>query len=330
MRRKTGKEAKAMLTCAILDDYQNATLSRADFSVLASQVKFDVYRDHIEETDALIERLKDYDMILAMRERTPFGRDRLSRLPQLKLLITTGLKNASIDAKAAQDYGITVCGTPGFPGSTAELTWGLLLSIMRHMPYEMNGFKNADPHWQLTVGRDLQGLTLGVMGLGTLGARVARYGRAFDMQVLGYSRSLTDEQAAAMDIIRVSGLDEMSQRADIMSIHMPLNAETRGLIGAQELARMKPGVILLNTSRGPIIDEAALIAALQNGHVAAAGLDVFDIEPLPADHPFRRMSNVHATPHLGYVTENSYRTFFKGAIEAITAFLAGKPILVIT
>ena len=319
-----------MRTCAILDDYQNTALSRADFSPLAGQVRFDVYDTHLEDTDALIARLKPYDIVLAMRERTPFGRDRLSRLPQLKLLITTGLKNASIDLQAARDHNIMVCGTPGFPGSTAELTWGLLLSIMRHLPQEMDGFRTAHPQWQQTVGRDLQGLTLGVLGLGTLGARVARYGRAFDMEVLGHSRSFTAEKAAEMGITCVSGLAEMSARADIISIHLPLNAQTRRLIGTAELAAMKPGVVLLNTSRGPIIDEQALISALQSGHVAAAGLDVFDIEPLPAAHPFRRMPMVHATPHLGYVTQNSYRAFFNGAYEVISGFLAGQPVRVLT
>lgn len=318
-----------MLTCAILDDYQQTALSRADFAGLGGQVRFDVYDQHEADTDALIARLQSYDMILAMRERTPFSRDRLARLPKLKLLITTGLKNASIDVKAAKELGITVCGTPGFPGSTAELTWGLLLSIMRHLPQEMQGFRQGNPQWQQTVGRDVQGLTLGVLGLGTLGARVARYGRAFDMTVLGYSRSLTADKAKAMDITPVSGLQAMSAQADIISIHMPLTAETRGLIGAKELAAMKQGVILLNTSRGPIVDEEALIAALRSGQVGAAGLDVFDVEPLPSDHPFRTMPTVHATPHLGYVTQNSYRAFFNGAVEVIRAFLAGSPVRVL-
>lgn len=315
-----------MLTCAILDDYQQTALSRADFSVLEKRVRFDVFSVHEAQDDALIARLKDYDMIIAMRERTPFTRARLSRLPKLKLLVTTGLKNASIDVQAAKEHGITVCGTPGFPGSTAELTWGLLLSIMRHLPLEMEGFRSAHPQWQLSVGRDLQGLTLGVLGLGTLGARVARYGRAFDMSVLGYSRSLTEEKARAMDITFAGGLAAICEQADVISIHLPLNQDTRGLIGAVELARMKKGVILLNTSRGPIIDEQALIDALHSGQVGAVGLDVFDVEPLPKSHPFRSMAQVHATPHLGYVTQNSYRVFFNGAVEAIAAYLDGKPV----
>ena len=314
-----------MLTCAILDDYQHAALSRADIAHLSDQVRFDVYDTHLDDTDALIARLKGYDIVLAMRERTPFDRERLSRLPQLKLL-----KNASIDLQAAKDHSIMVCGTPGFPGSTAELTWGLLLSIMRHLPQEMDGFRSGHPQWQQTVGRDLQGLTLGVLGLGTLGARVARYGRAFDMEVLGHSRSFTPEKAVEMGITFVESLEAMSARADILSIHMPLNAQTRGMIGAAELARMKKGVILLNTSRGPIVDEEALIAALHSGQVGAAGLDVFDVEPLPLDHPFRRMPNVHATPHLGYVTQNSYRAFFTGMVEVIDGFLAGKPVRALT
>ena len=318
-----------MLTCALLDDYQETALARADYSSLTDRVRFDVFSDHISDTEALIARLQNYDIVVAMRERTPFGRDRLSRLPRLKLLITTGLKNASIDLAAAQDHQIRVCNTPGFPGSTAELTWALLLSIMRHLPQEMQGFKTAHPQWQQTVGRDLQGLTLGVLGLGTLGARVARYGRAFDMTVLGHSRSLTPQQAEAMGITFVPDLTTMSEKADIISIHLPLNAQTQGMIGATEIARMKRGVVLLNTSRGPLIDEAALLDALHSEHVGAVGLDVFDVEPLPNTHPFRTMHQVHATPHLGYVTQNSYRAFYNGVVEVIAAYLSGQPVRVL-
>lgn len=313
-----------MLKCAILDDYQDTSLSRADFSTLAGRVEFHVFTDNVADTDELIERLAPFEIIVAMRERTRFDAERLSRLPNLKLLITTGMRNASIDVAEAKRRGVMVCGTEGFAGSTAELTWGLLLCLMRHIPAEYANFRSAGP-WQLTVGRDLRGLTLGVIGLGTLGKRICAYGKAFGMNVLGWSRSNTPERAAELGIGFAPDLDTILRESDVVSIHVPLNAATRGLIGAPQFARMKKGAVLLNTSRGPIVDEAALIEALRSGALAGAGLDVFDIEPLPADHPFRSIDNLIATPHLGYVTQNSYAAYFQGVAEDIEAWLDGAP-----
>lgn len=314
-----------MLRCAILDDYQDAALSRGDFGKLADKVAFTVFREHIAETGALLERLAAFDIVIAMRERTRFDAERLAGLPNLKLLITTGMRNASIDLDAAARHGVTVCGTDSFSGSAAELTWGLLLALVRHIPHEVANFRKSGP-WQLTVGRDLRGLRLGVIGLGTLGSRVAAYGNAFEMDVAGWSRSNTPERCTTLGIGYAPTLDALLARSDVISIHIPLNAATRGLIGARELGLLPPGAILLNTSRGPIVDEAALIAALRDGRLGGAGLDVFDQEPLPADHPFRQFDNVVATPHLGYVTENSYELYFSGAVAAIDAWLAGAPI----
>lgn len=313
-----------MLKCAILDDYQDTSLSRADFSALAGRVEFHVFTDNVADTDELVERLAPFEIVVAMRERTPFGADRLARLPNLRLLVTTGMRNASIDVAEANRRGITVCGTDGFAGSTAELTWGLLLCLMRHIPAEYANFR-AGGAWQTTVGRDLRGLTLGVIGLGTLGKRICAYGKAFGMNVLGWSRSNTPERSAELGIGFASDLDAILRESDVVSIHIPLNAATRGLIGAPQLARMKTGAVLLNTSRGPIVEEKALIEALRGGKLAGAGIDVFDVEPLPSDHPFRSMDNVIATPHLGYVTQNSYASYFRGVVEDIEAWLDGAP-----
>ena len=319
-----------MLRCAILDDYQNTALSRADFSVFEGRVAFDVFNHHIADTPNLVAALQPYDIVVAMRERAPMTRERLSQMPRLKLLITTGMRNASIDGVAAKELGITYCGTTGFAGSTAELTWGLLLSIMRQIPQELEHFRAASPQWQRTVGRDLRGLNLGVIGLGTLGSKVCSFGLAFGMNVSGWSLNNTAERSAAMGIGFAPALDGLLAQSDVVSIHIPLNGATRGLLGARELGLMRQGAVLLNTSRGPIVDEAALIAALKSGHLSAAGLDVFDHEPLPLDHPFRHMPEVIATPHLGYVTQNSYQCFFEGVAENIEAWLAGAPVRVLS
>jgi len=318
-----------MLRCAILDDYQDAAQSRGDFGKLAGTVEFSIIRENIAETPALLDRLAPFEIIVAMRERTRFDAERLAGLPNLKLLITTGMRNASIDMEAAARHGITVCGTEGFAGSAAELTWGLLLALMRHIPREAENFRAGGP-WQLTVGRDLRGLRLGVIGLGTLGKLVAGYGCAFGMDVAGWSRSNTPERSAELGIGHVPTLDALLGRSDVVSIHIPLNPTTRGLIGARELGLLPPGAILLNTSRGPIVDEAAMIAALRSGQLGGAGLDVFDPEPLPKDHVLRQLDNVMAVPHLGYVTENAYALYFTGAVAAIAAWLAGAPIRVLS
>lgn len=318
-----------MLRCVILDDYQNTALSRADFSRISDRVSCDIVTRNIADTDELVKLLQPYDIVVAMRERTPMTRERLKQCPNLKLLITTGMRNASVDGEAAKELGITYCGTPGFPGSTAELAWGLLLSIMRHIPAELEHFRKQSAQWQRTVGRDLRGLNLGVIGLGTLGSKLCTYGNAFGMNVQGWSLNNTPERSAGMGIGFAPTLDDLLSTSDVVSVHIPLNPKTKGLIGARELALMPQGSVLLNTSRGPIVDEAALIAALHHGHLAGAGLDVFDQEPLPLDHPFRTMEQVIATPHLGYVTANSYRCFFEGVVENIEGWLSGAPVRVL-
>lgn len=317
-----------MLRCAILDDYQQVALGSGHFDPLRGAVDFASFPEHMSATEALVTALAPFDIIIAMRERTPFDQARLARLPNLKLLITTGMRNASIDLPAAAARGILVCGTEGFAGSTAELAWGLLLGLTRRIPAEFANFRQGGP-WQISVGRDLNGLTLGVVGLGTLGKKLAGFGKAFGMRVIGWSRSNSPERSAGLGIDFSPDLASLLKAADVVSLHIPLNNETRGLIGAAELALMKPGAILLNTSRGPIVEETALIAALKAGRLGGAGLDVFDAEPLPLDHPFRRLENVLCTPHLGYVTEKSYRAFFAGAAEAIAAWRAGAPVRVL-
>ncbi len=317
------------LRCAILDDYQRVALTMADWSNVEGKVEINRFDDHIADTDALITRLADYDIVVAMRERTAFDAERLSRLPKLKLLVTTGMANASIDMAAAARLGIAVAGTRGFVGSAAELTWALLMALVRHIPSEVANLRAARNPWQLSVGRDLRGLTLGIAGLGKLGQQVAAYGRAFGMNVAAWSRSNTPQKSADLGIGYAASLDELLAAADIVTIHLTLNTQTTGIIGRRELGLMKPGAILLNTSRGPLVDEPALIAALESGHLAGAGLDVFDEEPLPANHAFRRLANVVATPHLGYVTEATYRIFYGDAVEDIAAWIEGKPVRIL-
>jgi phosphoglycerate dehydrogenase-like enzyme len=317
-----------MLRCAALDDYQDVTRRMADWHRLDGRVALTAVTRHIADRDALVSAIKDYDIVIAMRERTPFDRALLERLPKLKLLVTTGMRNASIDVEAAVARGITVCGTQGSVGTTAELTWGLILGLLRYIPEESANLRRGGA-WQTMVGRDLQGRRLGVVGLGSLGTRVAKVGRAFDLPVSGWSRSLTPEKARALDIEHCAELDDLLRAADIVTIHLTLNTETRHIIDARRLALLKPGAILVNTARGPLVDEAALIAALESGRLDGAALDVYGEEPLPADHPFRRLPNVLATPHLGYVTERTYEAFFRGAVEDIEAWLAGAPVRVL-
>ncbi|MCC6949412.1 MAG: D-2-hydroxyacid dehydrogenase family protein [Bradyrhizobiaceae bacterium] len=317
-----------MLHCAVLDDYQDVARRFGDWGKLAGQVEPQVFTDHIDDRAALAAALADAGIVIAMRERTPFDRALFERLPKLRLLVTTGMKNASIDLKAAADRGVTVCGTGASPGPTAELTWGLIHALMRQIPREFANFQHAGK-WQLTVGRELAGRRLGVIGLGRLGSRVARVGLAFDMQVSAWSKNLTPERCAEIGVAHAGSLDELLRTSDIASIHLVLSDRTRGLIGARELGLMQPHALLINTSRGPIVDEAALIAALKEKRIAGAGIDVFDREPLPRDHPFRSLDNIVATPHLGYVTEETYRIYFQEAVEDIAAWLAGKPVRVI-
>lgn len=315
-----------MTRIAILDDYQGVALAMADWTSLPASAEVLVFRDHLSELDAVAARLADFDVVMAMRERTPFPRPLLERLPGLRLLVTTGMRNAAIDVAAATERGIVVCGTAGLPYPTAELTWGLILSLARRIPAEDRATR--DGGWQVSVGLGLNGKTLGVLGLGTLGAQVARVGRAFEMEVLAWSQNLTAARAAEVGATRVDR-DELLARADVVTIHLVLGERTRGLIGARELGLMKRTAHLVNTSRGPIVDEAALVRALRDGGIAGAGLDVFDEEPLPADHPFRHLPGTVITPHLGYVTEETYRVFYGHALENIRAYLEGAPIRVL-
>jgi len=316
----------ATLRLALLDDYQSVALAMADWGRLPRGVEVVAFADHLADPEAVAARLADFDAVVAMRERTPFPRALLERLPRLRLLVTTGMRNAAIDLAAAAERGVLVCGTGGLPYPTAELAWGLILSLVRRIPREDRATR--DGRWQETLGLGLNGKTLGVLGLGTLGSRVARVGRAFEMEVLAWSRHLTAERAAEVGATRVER-DELLARADVVTIHLVLGDRTRGLIGARELGLMKPTAYLVNTARGPIVDEAALVAALREGKIAGAGLDVFDEEPLPPDHPLRRLPNTVITPHLGYVTEETYRVFYGQALEDVEAYLRGAPIRVL-
>lgn len=310
---------------AILDDYQDVTLGMGPWDRLPGLQKT-VFRDTIADQDALVERLLPFDAILAMRERTPFTRALIERLPNLKLLITTGERNRGIDAAACAERGITFSGTPSFGAPTVDLTWGLILSLARRIPEQVGALHAMK--WQTALGVGLEGRTLGIVGLGKLGTRVARVGQAFGMRVIAWSTNLTEETAAAAGVRRVDKASLFAE-ADVISLHLILSDRSRGIVGAGEIAAMKPGALLVNTSRGPLVDQAALVEALHAGRIAA-GIDVYDIEPLPAGHPLLSAPNTVLTPHLGYVTEENYRAYFAGAVEAIEAFQTGQPIRVIT
>jgi phosphoglycerate dehydrogenase-like enzyme len=313
------------LRCAVLDDYQDVAMEMADWGRLSGRVEVTVFRERIENEDALVEALRDFDIIVAMRERTPFRAALLARLPQLRLLVTTGMRNASIDVQAAIDNGVTVCGTASQSEPAVELTWALILGLARHLVAESNAMRAAGP-WQSTIGADLAGRTLGLIGLGRIGGKVARIGAAFGMDVLAWSQNLTAEKAEAAGARLAASKEELLADSDIVSVHVVLSGRTRGLLDAAALRHMRPSAYLINTSRAPIVDRSALIEALERGWIAGAGLDVFDIEPLPADDPLRRLPNVLATPHLGYVTRGSYKVYFGEAVEDIEAFLNGAPI----
>jgi D-3-phosphoglycerate dehydrogenase len=309
--------------CAILDDYQNVVLKFADWSALKDRVDIKVFCEHLGGPDKVIAALQGFEIIVAMRERTPFPKKVIDALPALKLLITTGMRNASIDTDAAKARGVTVCGTGGFGNPTSGIAIGLMLELTRRIGYE-NARLHAGAPWQTTIGLDLEGMTLGILGLGKLGARTANIAKAFGMKVIAWSQNLTPDKCREAGVV-YAAKDELFRQSDFITIHVVLSARTRGLIGAAELALMKPTAFLVNTSRGPIVDEAALIAALHAGKIAGAGLDVFDVEPLPLDHPFRKMDNVVITPHLGYVSEQNYRRYFTDVVEDIKCFLDGKP-----
>lgn len=311
---------------ALLDDYQDVARSSADWGSLPAGTEVVAFHDHLEDEAALAERLRDFEVVVAMRERTAFPRTLLERLPELKLLITTGMRNASIDVAAAKERGIVVCGTGGVGTPTAELTWGLILDLARHITAEDRALREG--RWQTTLGVGMAGRTLGIVGLGNLGRQVANVGRTFGMNIVAWSPNLTPERAAEGNATLVTK-DELFQRSDVISVHMVLSDRSRGLIGAHEFALMKPSAFFVNTSRGPITDEAALARALAAKQFAGAAIDTFGEEPLPADSPFRDLDNIILTPHLGYVTQDTYNVYYPEAVEDIRAFIAGTPVRVV-
>ena len=317
-----------MIRAAILDDYQNVAMSFADWSPIEKDVEVKIFTAPFKSRDEAIKALQGFAVIVGMRERTPFPRAMIEALPDLKLLITTGARNNSFDLKAAAERGVTVCGTGGFGSPTTGIVFGLLLELTRRIGFENARLKAGQP-WQVTIGPDLEGMTLGVLGLGKLGQRSAAVAKAFGMNVIAWSQNLTAEKAAAAGATYVSK-EELFAKADVITIHVVLSDRSRGLVGAADLGRMKKTAYLINTSRGPIIDEAALIAALKGKRIAGAGLDVFDVEPLPLDHPYRTMDNVVITPHLGYVSTQNYAKYFPDIVTDIRAFLDGKPVRVVT
>ena len=303
---------------AILDDYQDVALRLADWSAVRRRAEITVFNDHLADPAAVVERLHPFDVVCVMRERTPLSRDILQQLPRLKLIASTGPRNAAIDMRVAAERGIVVTATGYESTPTIELSWALILASARHLAREAASVR--DGGWQTRIGTNLRGKCLGVIGLGNIGKEVARIALAFGMTVIAWSQNLTSEIASAAGATLVDK-DALFRQADIVTIHLILSRRTSGLVGAAELALMKPTAWLVNTSRGPIVDEAALIEALQARRIAGAALDVFEIEPLPADHPFRRLDNVLATPHIGYVTEELYRTFYGDAAASIAAWL---------
>ncbi|GAA3529723.1 D-2-hydroxyacid dehydrogenase family protein [Nonomuraea rosea] len=311
--------------CAVLDDYQGVALGLADWS----RVRATSFREHFTSQDDLVAAISDAEIVVVMRERTPFTAGLFARLPNLRLLVTTGLRNASIDLAAAREHGVTVCGTGSSSTPPVELTWALILGLTRHLVPEATAVR-ADGPWQHTLGTDLHGRTLGLLGLGKIGSRVAAVGLAFGMDVLAWSEHLTKDRADAAGVRLAPDKDALLSGSDVVSVHLVLSDRTRGLVGARELALMRPEAYLVNTARAAIVDQDALVAALRAGRLAGAGLDVFEREPLPAGHALRTLPNVLATPHLGYVTEANYETYFREAVQDIESFLDGAPIRLLT
>ena len=312
---------------AVLDDYQSVAADMADWGGLPDGIDVSFFADHLADEDALAERLAGFDIVMGMRERTAFPRTLLERLPALRCLITTGARNASFDIEAATDLGITVCGTPGAGEGPTELTWGLILGILRKIPEEDRATREQGK-WGIHVGASLQGKTLAVLGLGHIGSLVARVGNAFDMRVIAWSQNLTAERARECGATLVDK-DTLFAEGDVVSVHVRLSDRTLGLVGAHEIGLMKPTGIIVNISRGPIIDEAALVDALQRKAIGGAALDTFDVEPLPSGHPFLTLGNTLITPHVGYVTDDGYRAFYSGVVENIRAFASGEAVRVI-
>lgn len=311
--------------CAVLDDYQGVAATSADWAALAGEVDVVTFAEHLGTEDELAAALADFDIVVTLRERVPFPASLIARLPRLRLLVASGMRNSVIDFAAAEAHGVTVCGTESSPTPPVELTWALLLGLARGLVPENAALRAGGP-WQSTLGADLAGQRLGLLGLGKIGSRVARIGLAFGMDVVAWSQNLTPERAAEVGVAHAGTREKLLRGSDFVSVHLALGDRTRGLLGAAELALMKPTGYLINTSRAAIVDQEALLAALHAGTIAGAAVDVFDEEPLPADHPLRTAPRLLATPHLGYVTRGNYRRYYGQAVEDIRAYLAGAPI----
>ncbi|WP_329250048.1 D-2-hydroxyacid dehydrogenase family protein [Streptomyces sp. NBC_01478] len=313
------------LRCVVLDDYQNVATELADWSLVEDTVDVVSLREHLDDEGELAAALATADIVVTLRERVPFPASLFARLPRLKLLIASGMRNSVIDYAAAEAHGVTVCGTASSSTPPVELTWALLLGLARGIVEESNSLRVGGP-WQQTVGADLHGRTLGLLGLGKIGSRVAQIGLAFGMRVTAWSEHLTKERADEVGVQLAASKEELLADSDFVSVHLALGDRTRGLLGPAELALLKPTAYLINTSRAAIVDQAALLTALHAGRIAGAGLDVFDLEPLPADHPVRTAPRLLATPHLGYVSHANYTTYYGQAVENIQAYLAGSPV----
>ncbi|MGW7557009.1 D-2-hydroxyacid dehydrogenase family protein [Streptomyces rimosus] len=313
------------LRCAVLDDYQGIATTAADWSSVQDRVEVTGFTRHFATEDELAEALAGFDIVVTLRERVPFPAELFARLPRLKLLVASGMRNSVIDFAAAAEHGVTVCGTASSATPPVELTWALLLGLARGVVTEHNALRAGGP-WQSTVGADLHGKRLGLLGLGKIGSRVAQVGAAFGMDVMAWSQNLTEERTDEVGTGLAANLEELLRTSDFVSVHLALSDRTRGLLGAPELALLKPTAYLVNTSRAAIVDQDALLAALHEGRIAGAGIDVFDTEPLPAGHPMRTAPRLLATPHLGYVSRDNYRTYYGQAVEDIEAFLQGAPI----
>jgi len=310
---------KPPIKIAVLDDYQDVAMEMADWTAVNYQAEVIVYNDHISEPGPLIDRLQPFDVVCVMRERTPLNGDILRHLPKLKLIVSTGFRNASIDLVAAKELSIEAQNTGYFDHGASEMTWALLMAIARNIPVEVNNLRSGD--WQTTLGTDLRGKTIGILGLGGIGSKIASYARTFGMNVIAWSQNLTAETADGAGAVLVSK-ETLFSDADFITVHLVLSERTVGIVGKKELSLIKPSAYLINTSRGPLIDEAALIEVLSDGKIAGAALDVFDTEPLVADHPFRKLPNVLATPHIGYVTKDTYQLFFNDMVAVLEKWLS--------
>ncbi|MEV8227812.1 D-2-hydroxyacid dehydrogenase family protein [Streptomyces sp. NPDC079167] len=313
------------LRCAVLDDYQSVAATAADWSPVADDIDVVSFAEHCATEDELASRLADFDMVVTLRERVPFPATLIERLPRLRLIVASGMRNTSIDHAAAQRHGVTVCGTASTATPPVELTWALLLGLARGLVTEANSLREGGP-WQSTVGTDLHGRRLGILGLGKIGSRVAAVGRAFGMDVVAWSENLTAERAGEAGAVLAASKEELLETSDFVTVHLVLSERTRGLLGAKELGLMRPGSFLVNTSRAAIVDQDALLDVLRRGAIAGAGVDVFDVEPLPAGHPMRGAPRLLATPHLGYVSQANYAAYYGDAVEDIRAYLDGAPV----